>query len=468
MTDLPEDTGFPDLSHPNDGIAPKEEDVPILTRGTVLDDFEILEEIGRGGMGIVYKARQISLKRIVALKVIHPQIAKDGPAIRRFQREAVLAANLSHPNIVPVHFIDKEPRPRFLAMEFVEGESLKDIVERDGPLQPDRVVALALQACEALKHAHTNNVIHRDIKPSNLILERESGRLRIADFGIARDVTGRLADVTQTEGSSIGTPAFESPEQNRGSDLDHRTDIFSLGMTLYYLLTGRLAYEGENRQELALAFQEQFPRAPSYFSSEVAPALDATILRMLRADREERPSSAEEVATSLGQFAVSDSRLQASINRPRRRILGLIMRGLPPIIRRRASGFSTNVPPKKQRRRRIIRVTIEISLVLPLIASLAILGVITGQRLRSAPTEPLGPLPSEMWTLSGDDHLEPSENKGLIVVLVALLSALALAGCLALGVKILRKRKQTRIATFSEENHPEQQEADQECREKIR
>jgi formylglycine-generating enzyme required for sulfatase activity/serine/threonine protein kinase len=264
-----------------------------------IDDFQLLKEIGRGGMGVVYKAFQRSLQRVVAVKILNPLIAGNPSLAKRFRREAVLAANLSHPNIVTAFHIDDREQPRYFAMEFIEGRSLKEKIEADGFLAPAEAVRITLQACEALQHAHEHGIIHRDIKPANILLENHIEKVRITDFGIAQDTTGQLAEVTVTEGFTGGTPAFMSPEQNLGEKLDSRTDVFSLGATLYYTLTGKFPYQAANRQELVLAFKQQTPSPPSRFSPEIPEALDDVVLKMVVAEREGRHAQMSDVRKDL-------------------------------------------------------------------------------------------------------------------------------------------------------------------------
>jgi serine/threonine protein kinase len=288
-----------------DGPAPETEAIA-LPPGTILDDFEILEEIGRGGMGVVYRALERSLRRVVALKVLSPQISENASLAKRFRREAVLAANLTHPNIVPVYTVDKADPPRYFTMEFVQGRSLREKVRSEGFLKPSQAVRIALQACEAIHYAHEHDILHRDIKPANILLQNHVERVRITDFGIAQDVTGRLAEKTETTGMSAGTPAFMSPEQNLGRALDKRTDVFSLGMTLYYMLTGEVAYHARNRAELALAFQQQSPAPPSRLNPDVTPDLDSVVLKMIAAEQDHRYADCWAAAEALRAAARSE------------------------------------------------------------------------------------------------------------------------------------------------------------------
>jgi len=303
MAESSNNEDFPTRSIPGGSESDRPGDFPAnpfeLSKGDRVGDFEILGEIGQGGMGTVYKAHEVSLKRMVALKVLNPSIYSNPSLAKRFRREAILAANLSHPNIVPVFHIEDSEAPRYFTMELVQGKSLEDKIKKEGFLPPDQAVRIALQACEALQYAHEHNIVHRDIKPSNILLQNHTERVRITDFGIAQDITGKLAHVTEAGLSSPGTPGFESPEQNLGKELDERTDIFSLGMTLYYMLTGRLAYEGENRPQLALAFREQTPSLPCRFNPEISSRIDQIVMKMIAVDPEKRYPSAAAVALAL-------------------------------------------------------------------------------------------------------------------------------------------------------------------------
>lgn len=299
---MQDDKDPPPISEAGDNLTGpgQEHRIPV---GSRLGDYEILEEIGSGGMGIVYKASEQSLRRIVALKVLHPEISSNPSYLKRFHREAVLAANLSHPNIVPVFHVDQHANPPYFVMEFVQGCSLKEKIEREGFLQPEEAIRIVLQACDALQHAHDNGILHRDVKPENILLQNHLERVRITDFGIAQDQTGRLAEVTRTEGVAPGTLAFMSPEQNLGEPLDARTDVFSLGMTLYYSLTGKVAYRARNRAELALAFRAQSPTPPSLLNPQVSKAMDRIVMKMIAVDPSSRYSTCQAIAVDLREMA---------------------------------------------------------------------------------------------------------------------------------------------------------------------
>ncbi len=269
--------------------------------GDVVDDFEIVREVGRGGMCIVYEARQRGLKRRVALKTLRPSLARSPALARRFRRESILAANLSHPNIVPIfsHGVDRAGRPYF-TMELLHGESIHRRLARRGPTPHAAALAVAEAACDALAEAHRAGIIHRDVTPRNIVLE-DGGRVRLVDFGIARDTTGHLAAVTQTQVGGAGTLAFMSPEQNLERPLDARTDIFSLGMTLYTMLTGTTAYRAANRAELALAFQMHRPRAPQAVRPSAGGPLGRVVMKMIAVDPADRYQDCDELAAALAE-----------------------------------------------------------------------------------------------------------------------------------------------------------------------
>ena len=288
-----------------DGPVSTDESGPFRA-GDMIDEFRIEEEIGRGGMGVVYKAEEVSLRRFVALKALSSQIAGDPSAAKRFRREARLAARLDHAHIVKILHLDGQEPPRYFTMELVVGLSLDQKIKKAGFVSPEQGVQIAIQACDALKSAHSQNVLHRDIKPSNILLENHLERVKITDFGIAQDLTGTSPELTLTQGLSLGTPPFMSPEQNRGEPLDVRTDIFSLGVTLYYALTGRLPYQAGNRVELAEAFLRQKPLPPSRFNIGIGEELDRIVLKMIAINPARRYQTCTALASDLRDLAGQD------------------------------------------------------------------------------------------------------------------------------------------------------------------
>ena len=268
--------------------------------GDVIDGFKILEEVGRGGMCIVYKARQESPERPVALKVLRPSLAQDPAIAKRFHRESVIVANLTHPNILPIFsYAHNPPELPYFTMEFVRGRSVREEVGANGRLEPSRAVRIALEAAKALHHAHENDIIHRDVTPRNLLLQGPEQYLRVSDFGIAKDITGQLAETTQAGGSSFGTPAFMAPEQNLCQEVDRRTDIYSLGSTLYYMLTGEVPYEAGNPAELALAFQSKRPQSPGKLNPSVSAELNRIVMKMIEVNPDRRYRTCADVACDL-------------------------------------------------------------------------------------------------------------------------------------------------------------------------
>ena len=307
--------GLPKISGVDSSSGAGPDETPGLTAGQVIDGFEILEEIGRGGMGVVYRAYEKRLRRVLALKVLYPSVAEDSMAAKRFRQEAVVAANLSHPNIVPVFHIDQREPPRYFTMEFVEGVSIDEKVAKEGALPPAEAARIALQAADALDCAHRHQIIHRDIKPGNILLQDGLERVRITDFGIAQN-TGSGSEEPDRAEVPPGTLAFMSPEQCLGETVDARSDIFSLGLTLYYMLTGRVAYQAGNRKELAVAFREQAVPPPDRISPEVDEALDAIVMKMTVVDAGQRYQSARAVAEALETYLED----RARIRKPRKHV----------------------------------------------------------------------------------------------------------------------------------------------------
>ncbi len=258
--------------------------------------YSIDHELGRGGMGIVYLAREVHLDRPVAIKLLPPDRASD-PALRaRFLREARLAAKLSHPNIIPIHAVDDAGGFVFYVMAFIDGETLAHRVRSRGPLPASEGARVLREVAWALAHAHAQGLVHRDVKPDNILLESATGRVLVADFGIAAatgDAGGKLDGVA-------GTPEFMSPEQALGGDVDARSDLYGLGATAFYALTGRLPFEGRSATEV-LARQVTEPAPPLATMGLPVPRKVALLVdRCLAKDPGHRPASAEALAEQLG------------------------------------------------------------------------------------------------------------------------------------------------------------------------
>jgi serine/threonine-protein kinase len=256
--------------------------------------YRVTERIGTGGMADVYKAIDETLGRTVAVKVMHARYADDPDFIQRFRHEASSAANLSHPSIVNIYDYGVEGGTYYIVMEFVRGTDLKAIVRRQGALDPIKVAEYGAQACAALSVAHGYGIIHRDIKPQNIVLMPDGG-IKIMDFGIARAVD---SDSTQT-GSVLGTAQYVSPEQAQGRKLGPESDLYSLGVVLYELATGRLPFEGDTPVSVALRHVNDIAPSPRSVNPAIPPALEAVILKAMKKDPAERYRSAEEMREDL-------------------------------------------------------------------------------------------------------------------------------------------------------------------------
>jgi serine/threonine-protein kinase len=262
-----------------------------------LGRFEVLAEIGRGAMGIVYKAKDPMLERTVAIKTINMGMDRDGAEMyeKRFYQEARAAGGLNHPNIVTVYDIGKTDTECYMAMEYIEGAELRTLLLPGKPLPVAQALSIAAQVAEGLAYAHERGVVHRDIKPTNIMVP-ESGAVKITDFGIARM---RSSNVQTQTGMMMGSPKYMSPEQVIGKRADHRTDIFSLGVILYEMLTGATPFAGESVNAVMYQIVNFVPPAPSAINPSAPPALDAIVAGMLAKSLEERFQSAAEVARSL-------------------------------------------------------------------------------------------------------------------------------------------------------------------------
>ena len=257
--------------------------------------YELLEEAGRGGMGVVYKARDRETGEIVALKILKKEIAVDPVAAERFINEVRLSRRITHKNVTRVYEFTRAGATAYLSMEYIEGESLRSIVDRMGAVGLRKGVQIGRQICAALHEAHTQGIVHRDLKPENVMLDK-SGNVKVMDFGIARLLD---ASATATASGIIGTPAYMAPEQAEGKAVDARTDIYALGLILYEIFTGRTAFTGDTPMVVALKQIRETPVAPRTLEPTIPWELEATILRCLDKDPAQRFQSAEEVDAAL-------------------------------------------------------------------------------------------------------------------------------------------------------------------------
>lgn len=266
----------------------------MLQAGTMLQDrYEILEKIGSGGMSDVYKARCHKLNRLVAIKVLKAEFTSDAGFVSKFKLEAQAAAGLSHPNIVNIYDVVDEGDIHFIVMELVEGITLKSYITKKGCLGVREAIGIAVQVAQGIEAAHDQHIIHRDIKPQNMLISKD-GKVKVADFGIARAVTSQTFNSTV-----VGSVHYISPEQARGGYSDERSDIYSLGITMFEMVTGRVPFEGDNTVTVALAHLEDPIVLPSILNPEVTPALEKIILKCTEKKPENRYSSVGEVISDL-------------------------------------------------------------------------------------------------------------------------------------------------------------------------
>ncbi|XID95217.1 Stk1 family PASTA domain-containing Ser/Thr kinase [Paenibacillaceae bacterium WGS1546] len=257
--------------------------------------YELLARVGGGGMALVYKARDILLNRNVAVKVLRQQFTHDDDFVKRFRREAQAAASLSHPNIVSIYDVGQIDDTHYIVMEFIDGSNLNEIIRERAPLQTDEAVKIAAQICDALEHAHHNQIIHRDIKPHNILIGN-NGRIKVTDFGIARAVTS--STITQT-GSVIGSVHYFSPEHAKGVATGEKSDLYSLGIVLYQMLTGRLPFLGESPISVALKHLQEPFEQPRQVNPHIPQSVENIILRAMRKNPQERYQSANEMLKDL-------------------------------------------------------------------------------------------------------------------------------------------------------------------------
>ncbi len=272
-------------------------------------EYSLERELGRGGMGVVYLAREVQLERLVAIKVLNPMHALDAESRERFLREARTAANLSHPNIVPIHRVGESAGFVFFVMAYIDGETLGNRIRERGPLAANAAARLLRETAWALGHAHDHAVVHRDVKPDNILLERDSGRAVVTDFGIAR--VGP-AEEGPDAARVMGTAHFMSPEQGRGGPVDARSDLYALGVVGHYALTGRVPFDGVNSS--AIIAQHQHAPVPVLTETPSIPRMLAeAVERCLRKDPTSRFANAKELADALDADAMSRLELPAPI-----------------------------------------------------------------------------------------------------------------------------------------------------------
>ncbi|MBN2357239.1 protein kinase [candidate division KSB1 bacterium] len=285
--------------------------------GDTISHYKILEKLGEGGMGVVYKAEDLKLGRTVALKFLHPDLTRDGEAKQRFIQEARAASSLQHQNICTIHDIDETPDGRlFIVMDYYQGETLKETVGSgqpaigSRPLAVDRVIEIAIQIATGLKEAHDRGIVHRDIKPANIMITKK-GEVKIMDFGLAQLSGG--SKLTKT-GTTVGTVAYMSPEQIRGNRVDNRADIWSLGALLYEMLTGQLPFQGEYEQAVIYNITSEAPAPVTGLRTGIPLSLEAVVMKCLEKDPSRRYQHAEDLAVDFKRLDQAPS--QPKVKRP--------------------------------------------------------------------------------------------------------------------------------------------------------
>jgi len=301
----PEDSGFcskcgtqlpPSEESPSSPTETLETPTEELTRGTTFAGrYEIIEELGKGGMGKVYRVEDKKIKQEIALKLIKPEIASDKKTIERFSNELKTARMISHRNICRMFDLGEEKGIHYITMEYVSGEDLKSFIRRARQLTTGTAINIAKQVCEGLAEAHRLGVVHRDLKPQNVMVDKE-GNARIMDFGIARSLKAK--GITGA-GVMIGTPEYMSPEQVDGKDPNQRSDIYSLGVILYEMVTGRVPFEGDTAFTVGVKQKSEIPRNPQELNSQIPDDLSWLILRCLEKEKDKRPQSAGELRSEL-------------------------------------------------------------------------------------------------------------------------------------------------------------------------
>ncbi|HSJ55819.1 MAG TPA: protein kinase [Anaerolineae bacterium] len=269
-------------------------------KGNRIGEYKIVSEIGRGGMGVVYRAYEPSLDRHVAIKVLPPERSINEAFLARFQREARAVAMLRHPNIVVIHHVGEDRGTHYLVMELLEGRTLKEVID-EGPLPPERALQIIQQVASALDHAHQHRVVHRDVKPANVFVGTSTSmageHVTLTDFGIAKAAT-EAESLTRT-GTLMGTPQYMSPEQAAGEETDHRADLYALGVVLYEMLTGRVPFQAPTPHAVLHQIIYEAPPAPRAVNPSLSPAIEAVILQAIAKQPEERFQDGASMALAL-------------------------------------------------------------------------------------------------------------------------------------------------------------------------
>jgi len=267
----------------------------LTTGSTFAGRYQIIEELGKGGMGKVYRVIDKKLNEEVALKLIKPEIASDKKTVERFSNELKLARKIVHKNIARMFDLNEEKGTHYITMEYVRGEDLKRLIRKIGQLSAGQAIPIVKQVCEGLAEAHRLGVVHRDLKPQNIMVDEE-GNARIMDFGIARSLKAK--GITDS-GMMIGTPDYMSPEQVEGKEVDKHSDIYSLGVILYEMVTGQVPFKGETAFSIAFKHKSEKAKDPKEINAQVPSDLSHVILKCMEKDKEKRYQTAEVLHSEL-------------------------------------------------------------------------------------------------------------------------------------------------------------------------
>jgi len=328
-----------------------------VTQGSVVDGrYTVLQRIGSGGMADVWLADDSHLQRQVALKVLHARFAQDREFVERFRREAEAAAGLQHPNVVAVFDRGEVDGTYYIAMQYLEGRSLKQVI--DAGLTPEQAAGLVRQVLEGARFAHRHGVVHRDLKPQNVIVDAE-GKATVTDFGIAR---AGVSEITQA-GSVMGTPHYLSPEQAQGFEVTAVSDLYSIGVMLYEALTRRVPFEADSAVAIAMKQVSQAPQRPSSINPQVSPALDAVVMRALEKEPGQRFQSADAFIAAL-DAALKDPGGGAENT--------AAFAPLPPIVAVPEEPVAEGIDPEEERRNRLLWFLVALAVLLGLLAGFAL------------------------------------------------------------------------------------------------
>ena len=286
--------------------------------GNVVGSYKIAAKIGEGGMGAVFKGIDLMLEREVAIKMLRPELASQPNVVERFRSEAVTLAKLNHPNVATLFSFLRQGEDFFMVMEFVRGETLESLIRKSGAMPCDRAISLFCQALEGIDHAHKMGIVHRDIKPANMMLT-ETGTLKVMDFGIARVLgTSRMT----RQGNIVGTIEYMSPEQVRGQETDARSDIYSLGILLYEMLTGRVPFSSDSEYDLMQMQIETAPQPPRVFSAQIPVVVEQAIMRALAKKAEARFQGAADFRNALLAAGSAPTVIVPEVSPQQTRIIG--------------------------------------------------------------------------------------------------------------------------------------------------